>query len=167
MSYAFCPRDGSTLELRCIDGRDRPTCPRCGFASFKQVQIGANTLIERDARILLVRLNYGPRSGNWTLPGGLVESDETLEGAARRETEEETGFQVALDGILAIWMRPGLELLVVAYRAHIVGGELRVAPEEASEAAWFSRERIPPLEDLAWPSTAYALEAWRALQPAP
>jgi 8-oxo-dGTP diphosphatase len=129
------------------------------------VQIGANTVIERSGGILLVRLNYGPRDGHWALPGGLVESDETPEDAARRETTEETGFEVALDGLLAMWMRPGFPILVVIYRAHITAGELAVAADEASEASFFPKDRLPALEELAWPSTAFGLEAWRAFEP--
>jgi ADP-ribose pyrophosphatase YjhB (NUDIX family) len=163
--FAYCPRDGTLLVPTRIDGRDRPSCPVCGFADFMHVQIGANTVVERDGGVLLVRLNYGPRDGHWALPGGLVEEDETLEEAARRETTEETGFAVALDGLLATWMRPGFPILVVIYRAHITGGELRVAPDEASEAAFFIKDQLPPLEELAWPSTALGLDAWRAYEP--
>lgn len=164
-AFAFCPRDGTKLVLTRIDGRDRPTCPVCGFADFMHVQIGANAVVEREGSVLLVRLNYGPRDGHWSLPGGLVENDETTEQAAVRETKEETGFDVALDGLLSVWMRPGFPILVVNYRAHIVGGELRVAPDEASEAAFFPRADLPPLENIAWPSTAHGLDAWRAYEP--
>ena len=129
------------------------------------VQIGANTIVERDGAVLLVRLNYGPRDGMWALPGGLVENDETTTEAAIRETAEETGFAVELDGLLATWMRRGFPILVVIYRAHIVSGSLRVAPDEASEARFFPRESVPPLEELAWPSTAHAIDAWRAYEP--
>ena len=129
------------------------------------VQIGANTIVEHSSGVLLVRLNYGPRDGRWALPGGLVEADETATEAAVRETEEETGFSVALDGLLATWMRPGFPILVVIYRAHITGGVLRVAPDEASEARFFPREGLPPLEELAWPSTVHGLDAWRAYEP--
>jgi ADP-ribose pyrophosphatase YjhB (NUDIX family) len=163
--FTFCPRDGTRLVPTRIDGRDRPTCPVCGFAEFMFVQIGANTIVERDGGVLLVRLNYGPRDGRWALPGGLVENDETFEEAARRETTEETGFAVAIDGLLATWMRPGFPILVVIYRAHITSGSLRVAPGEASEAAFFPKDKVPPLEELAWPSTAHGLDAWRAYEP--
>ena len=163
--FRFCPRDGTPLVRTRIDGRDRPTCPLCGFADFMHVQIGANAIVERDGTVLLVRLNYGPRDGHWALPGGLVEADETAEQAAVRETAEETGFAVGLDGLLATWMRPGFPILVVIYRAHIVSGQLVVAPDEASEARFFRRKDLPPLEELAWPSTAHGLEAWRAYEP--
>ena len=129
------------------------------------VQIGSNTIVEREGKILLVRLNYGPRDGRWALPGGLVEGDETAEEAAIRETKEETGFTVALDGLLASWMRPGFPILVVIYRAHVLSGTLAVAPDEASEACFFIPEELPPLEQLAWPSTAHGLDAWRAYEP--
>src|SRR5256884_10009460 len=129
------------------------------------VQIALNAFIVLDLGVLLVRLIYGPSDGRWALPGGLVENDETIEEAARRETTEETGFQVALDGLLSTWMRPGFPILVVIYRAHITSGTLRVAPDEASEAAFFPKDKLPPLEDLAWPSTAHGLDAWRAYEP--
>jgi len=129
------------------------------------VQIGSNTVVERDGKVLLVRLNYGPRDGRWALPGGLVEADESTEEAAIRETEEETGFSVALDGLLAMWMRRAFPILVVIYRAHVLSGELRVAPDEASEARFFLKADLPPLEELAWPSTAHGLDAWRAYEP--
>jgi len=164
-AFAFCPRDGARLVPTRIDGRDRPTCPVCGLADFLHVQIGANAIVEREDGVLLVRLNYGPRDGRWALPGGLVEADETPEQAAVRETEEETGFRVGLDGLLATWMRPGMPLIVVIYRAHVESGTLRVAPDEASEARFFPRAALPPLEDLAWPSTAHGLDAWRVYEP--
>jgi 8-oxo-dGTP diphosphatase len=164
-TFQFCPRDGTRLVPTRIDGRDRPTCPVCGFADFMHVQIGSNTIVERDGKILLVRLNYGPRDGHWALPGGLVEADETVEEAAIRETREETGFTVGLDGLLATWMRPGFPILVVIYRAHVLSGTLAVAPDEASEARFFVPADVPPLEKLAWPSTAHGIDAWRAYEP--
>ena len=163
-AFAFCPRDGTKLVPTPIDGRERPACPRCGFADFLHVQIGANTIVQRDGRVLLVRLNYGPRSGRWALPGGLVEQDETPEEAAVRETEEETGFRVEIEGLLATMRRAPAPIIVVTFRARIVSGELRIAPEEVSEAAFFPGDELPPLEEIAWPSTIHGLDAWRAFE---
>lgn len=168
MHFAYCPHCGTPLASTRIDGRDRPSCPNCGFADFMHVQVAANVAVEKDDRLLLVRLNYGPRSGHWALPGGLVEDDETTEQAAVRETEEETGLRVQIEGLLTTWMRPGFPVLVVVYRGTVVGGEIRPLPQEVSEAAFFPRAELPPLEELAWPSTVHGVDAWRAFErPAP
>jgi ADP-ribose pyrophosphatase YjhB (NUDIX family) len=164
VAFAYCPRDGTKLVPTRIDGRDRPGCPVCGFADFQHVQVGANAVVERDGSVLLVKLNYGPRDGRWALPGGLVESDETPEEATVRETAEETGFAVELDGLLATFMRPAAPIIIVTYRAHIVGGDMRLAPEELSDAAFFPRDELPPLDELAWPSTIHGLDAWKAFE---
>ncbi len=164
MAFTYCPRDGKKLVATRIDGRDRPGCPVCGFADFQHVQVGANAVVEREGGVLLVKLNYGPCDGRWALPGGLVESDETPEEAAIRETAEETGFVIELDGLLATFMRPGAPIIIVTYRAHIVGGGMRIAPEELSDAAFFPRDQLPPLDELAWPSTIHGLDAWKAFE---
>jgi ADP-ribose pyrophosphatase YjhB (NUDIX family) len=171
VAFVFCPRDGTKLVPTRIDGRDRPACPKCGFADFMHVQIGANAIIEQGGTVLLVRLSYGPREGHWALPGGLVESDETPEEAAVRETREETGLAVEIDGLVATYMRPASDrspewtpLIVVTFRAHPVGGELRLAPEEVSEAGWFPRDDLPPLSEMAWPSHIHGLDAWKAFE---
>lgn len=171
MAYAFCPRDGTRLIPTAIDGRDRPACPTCGFADFMHVQIGANAIVERSGSVLLVKLSYGPREGRWALPGGLVEIDETPEEAAVRETAEETGFDIALDGLIATYMRPASQrvtgwapIMIVTFRAHVVGGALRIAPQEVTEAGWFPRDEIPSLEEIAWPSTIHGLDAWKAFE---
>ncbi len=54
----------------------------------KPVSIGVRVLMVRDDEVLLVQHVY---QDQWFLPGGLVERNETLEEAARREVSEEVG----------------------------------------------------------------------------
>jgi 8-oxo-dGTP diphosphatase len=42
--------------------------------------------------VLLIQRANVPFAGNWALPGGFVDKDESLETAAKRELEEETGI---------------------------------------------------------------------------
>jgi len=44
-----------------------------------------------DGRVALVKNEW---SDGWVLPGGAVESEETIPGAARREVREETGLDI-------------------------------------------------------------------------
>jgi len=53
----------------------------------------AGGVIVRDGSVLLV---HRPKYGDWSLPKGKLEGDETWEQAAVREVEEETGLRCTI-----------------------------------------------------------------------
>lgn len=57
-------------------------------------------ILNSDDKVLLVRNNLGRQ--NWSLPGGGVRKQESLQRAASREVYEETGIQVDLASISRI-----------------------------------------------------------------
>jgi len=46
-----------------------------------------------DLKVLLIQRQIPPFQHQWALPGGFVQMEESLEAAARRELQEETGVQ--------------------------------------------------------------------------
>lgn len=93
---------------------------------------------ESEQRILMV-LNSD--NNKWTLPGGAVESGETLVQAAVRETLEETGVTVQVGDLVSVnecFLKDADEhALFFTFRARISDGEPHVVrPDEISAVEW-------------------------------
>lgn len=50
----------------------------------------------KNDEVLLVKIGYGANRGMWMIPGGLVETGETIEDAVVREVREETGLETEI-----------------------------------------------------------------------
>ena len=107
-------------------------------------------LCDERGRVLLVRHTYGDRRA-WELPGGWVGRDEDPADAARRETREELGADVAewepLGTLRGAWHFKHEELTF--FRAPWPGGDPRADPVEIAEAAWFDPAAPPARLGLA------------------
>jgi 8-oxo-dGTP diphosphatase len=101
-------------------------------------------------KILLIRRGIEPFKNRWALPGGFVHPDETLDAAARRELQEETGlrgvYQEQLYTFGEIERDPRERVISVAYFALVRRADhLPAASTDAAEAAWFEVENVPAL----------------------
>lgn len=146
--YCFCPRCAATLESRTIGGRERATCPRCGFARFRNPAPVVAVLVADGGRVLLGQRAGEPAAGLWATPSGYVEFDEDLLSAARREVREETGLAVEIEAVVhaeSAFLPPAFHFVAVYLLARPVGGVLR-AGDDIAEIAWFNAAGpLPPL----------------------
>ncbi|MDA8395763.1 MAG: NUDIX domain-containing protein [Candidatus Dormibacteraeota bacterium] len=162
VDYRFCPACGSRLLPREVEGRWLPGCPSCEFVAWPDPKV-AVAVLAHDARgqLLLIRRGTPPAQGEWALPGGYVDANETPSEAARRELLEETGLELEverLEGVHHVPVGEGGGLLVLAYVGRLSGGEGRTTPE-ALELVLVDPAKSP---ELGFSAHREALAAWRA-----
>jgi 8-oxo-dGTP diphosphatase len=101
--------------------------------------------------VLLVQRKGHPFRGRWALPGGFVEPDDDLDGAARRELAEETGVRIrgtetAADLGFVEQLRsygtpgrdPRMRVVSVAYVGFTAHTETARAGDDASDARFWA-----------------------------
>ena len=57
-----------------------------------QPRAAVGAIVFKDEKVLLVKRGQPPSEGLWAIPGGSVKLGETLQEAAEREIQEETGI---------------------------------------------------------------------------
>ncbi len=106
------------------------------------------TLQNRELHVLLVKRRRWPFEGYWAIPGGFINMDESLDQAARRELEEETGVRdVYLEQLFTFGSPdrdPRTRVISVAYIALVRADvqRLRVS-EESTDVRWFPVRELP------------------------
>lgn len=165
MPFNFCPRCGHELVLReKDDGRLRPNCSNCGYTVYANPGVAVGVLVtDEEKRVCLVLRGEEPRKGFWGLPAGFMEGDETAEEGAVRECLEETGLEVELDGLFAVYSyahpnrnRSGVLLV---YRARITGGSLQCGTDTTDVRFFAVDEMLPEL--MAFETHVDVVEKWK------
>ncbi len=132
------------------------------------MQCGASVIVlDGQNRLLLQRRKD---NGMWGYAGGAVELYERVEDAAARELREETGLIADQLELLDVFSGPELRytypngdqvsIVDIVYLCRKYHGQLRPQPEEVTELAFFSPNRLP---DNLFTTQLPALDAVRKL----
>ena len=157
MPVRHCRHCGAVLaELTFADGRRREQCERCGEVAWRNPAPVGMALIEDAGRLVLIRRLADPLAGYWAPPAGYVECGESVPQAVLREAREETGLQIALDGLFDVYSRADVDVLIVAYRARAIGGVLQ-AGDDAIEAGLYAPDEWPQEPP---PARGAAIDEW-------
>ncbi len=98
--------------------------------------------------ILLIQRGNPPFQDKWALPGGFVDMDETLENAARRELEEETGLGNIYLEQFYTFGDPGRDprgrtVSVIFFGFTDKKNSSIKGADDAKDARWFTLDNLP------------------------
>ena len=144
----YCPHCGGENSFSVIDGRERFHCNSCKTIHYENPKPAATLICPKDKQLLLVRRAFEPAKGKWNLPGGFMECNETLEGAAARELLEETqlhGTAVGLLGNCSHFDTLFGDVLLMGLEMKIDDWSTLEAGDDASEVGFFLLYDLPEL----------------------
>lgn len=116
------------------------------FTVVDKVVEDIRKLNEKELRILLIKRKDHPYIGEWAIPGGFVNINESIEEAAHRELKEETNIDNIYMEQLAtfgdVGRDPRMRVISTAYMALVPNKNLNpIAGDDAENVAWFTIKR--------------------------
>jgi len=114
--------------------------------------LGVGAIIIEQQKVLLVRRANPPLQGEWSIPGGMVETGETTREAVVREVHEETGLEVKPVQLLEVFerilrdddARVRYHYVLIDYLCHVAGGAAS-AGSDVTELCWAGAEELKEL----------------------
>ena len=115
--------------------------PACGNLTFPRTDPAIIVIIEKDGRCVLGRQAAWPPK-RFSVIAGFVEPGESLEGAVRRETLEETGLIVGEVSYRASQPWPFPCSIMLGFSAEALTDEIVLNDRELEDARWFTSREL-------------------------
>lgn len=104
---------------------------------------------EGELNLLLLKRNFQPAMGEWSLMGGFVQENESVDDAAKRVLHELTGldniYMEQVGSFGAIDRDPGDRVISIAYYALININGYKKEPVQQYNASWINIDDLPDL----------------------
>ena len=156
----YCSECGSELLNKIPEGdnRKRKICGTCSQIFYESPKIVVVCIPQWQDLILLCRRAIEPRKGKWCLPGGHLETKETLEEGAKREVFEETFAKVENLKLFSKAELIHLNLIMFCFLGQMKD-ETFDTGEECLDVRLFSSSEVQNME-LAFNAHKYSLDAF-------
>jgi len=142
----YCPYCGGKLIRKLIEGRKRLFCSQCEKVYYENpTPVVAVVARDENNKVLLIKRKLEPGKGEWALPSGFMELEESPEQAALRELKEETGIIGKYKRLIGVYANKSEihgYLVNIIYEVEIIGGNI-CASDDATEAKFFALNQLP------------------------
>lgn len=140
----FCGRCAEPMEFSKTERA--LCCPKCGLTKYPNISPAVIVgIIDKD-KILLTRYSDRPYK-KLSLVAGFMEIGETLEDTIKREVMEEVGLKVKNFRYYKSQPWAFSQSVLMGFFVELDGDStVKIDKTELSEATWYSREEIPPME---------------------
>ena len=110
--------------------------------------VGVAAAVVRDNHVLLVQEARGLYKGQWGLPKGYVDQNESIENAVLRELKEETGLDGTVEGFIGFRSTKTSDNvgLFLCYSVSVQSGNLLIQEEEIQQAKYVPKDLFSQLE---------------------
>lgn len=146
MAYNFCPNCSKKITKK---SKSLYICSYCGLHFYENPRPTNALILENEKEeILLVKRKSPPKRGYWDLPGGFVNTRESMEQAIRREIKEELGINLNnfhyLFSLPDRYLYKGLNYYILGFFFRIKMKRPKIFPrDDIIEARFFTKDKIP------------------------
>lgn len=156
----YCSNCGKTLtfKLPAGDTHFRFVCNNCGIIHYQNPRMVVGCIPLWNGKILMCKRAIEPKYGLWTIPAGFMENGETVEEGAIRETMEESGANVEIVRLHALYSLPNVNQVYAIYLAHMKSAYVE-AGEETLECKMCEPQDIP-WDELAFTAVEFSLKKY-------
>ncbi|MGA8144693.1 MAG: NUDIX hydrolase [Candidatus Acidiferrales bacterium] len=115
----------------------------------EQPMVGVGGVVIADGRALLIRRGSPPLEGEWSIPGGMLEINETIVEGVQRELLEETAIEVKVLELIEVFERITTDtdgrakyhFVILDYLCEVVQGEA-LAGSDVTDVAWVEEAEL-------------------------
>lgn len=114
------------------------------------MKIIVSTVVNKNGKLLMVQESQKKCYGQWNFPAGHLDENEDVFEGAKRETKEETGYDVKLTSILSIQNyinKKNEQIIRINFNAEIISGEIEFDKEEILNVKWIPLEELNNMDD--------------------
>ena len=144
----YCSTCGKKNTFEFIDGNNRYHCSYCKTIHYQNPKPTATIICMKENSILLAKRAFEPAKGEWGLPGGFMELNETLIEAAKRELKEETNLNGEFIRILSTCSHYGTlfgDILLICVEIRVDDFSEIKPGDDAEVLKFFDMDNLPDI----------------------